>query len=244
MADGSRSELIERSVASLARLRERRPRVHCLTNFVAMPLTANLLLAVGAVPSMTMEAAEMPAFVGGSAALLVNLGMLDPWRAAAIPTAVATARDLGRPWVLDPVKADRAPGRLATARALLELGPSVLRCNAPEAAMLAVPERVTLAVTGQEDTVTLGARQARLAGGSPLMDRVTAMGCAGSALVAAFLAVDDDPFGAAVGALLVMKAAGGLAATAAAGPGSFAVAFLDAVHGLDAGALRAGGLVA
>jgi hydroxyethylthiazole kinase len=70
------------------------------------------------------------------------------------------------------------------------------------------------------------------------MDRVTAMGCAGSALVAAFLAVEPDPITAAASALLVMKVAGATAAAEAHGPGSFVPAFLDAVYALDADTLE------
>ena len=77
-------------VADLARrltlVRERRPRVHCLTNPVAMTLSANLLLAAGAVPSMTAEVAAQADFLRGSDALVVNLGMLDHARLEAIGT--------------------------------------------------------------------------------------------------------------------------------------------------------------
>ena len=47
----------------LERLRERRPRVHCITNAVAQHFTANVLLAAGAIPSMTISADEIGAFV-------------------------------------------------------------------------------------------------------------------------------------------------------------------------------------
>jgi len=69
------------------------------------------------------------------------------------------------------------------------------------------------------------------------MDRVTAVGCAASALAGAFLAVEDDPFAATVAALLVVGVAGEVAAETARGPGSFVPAFLDAVYALDAATL-------
>jgi len=47
----------------LDRLRQRRPRVHCITNAVAQNFTANMLLAAGAVPSMTIAPKEIRAFV-------------------------------------------------------------------------------------------------------------------------------------------------------------------------------------
>jgi hydroxyethylthiazole kinase len=212
--------------------------VHCLTNFVAMQLSANLLLAAGAVPSMTMDPAAMPDFVGSSAALLVNLGMLDPWRRQAAPEAIQAAHALGRPWVLDPVKVDRSAERRAFAQALIDLGPAVLRCNLAERPYLEIGDRTVLAVTGEVDRIIGRGRMVEIRGGSPLMDRVTAMGCAGSALVAGFLAVEDDPFIAAASAMLVMKAAGRAAAETASGPGSFVPAFLDAVYTLDSETLQ------
>ena len=244
MPTTSNAEILDRSVAGLERLRRERPRVHCLTNFVAMQLSANLLLAAGAVPSMTMDPAAMPDFVGSSAALLVNLGMLDPWRREAAPEAIAAAQTLGRPWVLDPVKVDRSAERRGFAQGLLDLGPTVLRCNQAERPFLEVGVRTVLVTTGAVDRIAWRDRAVEVAGGSPLMDRITAMGCAGSALVAAFLAVEGDPFVAAASAMLVMKVAGSLAAEHAAGPGSFVPAFLDAVYGLDEAALRRHGRLA
>ncbi|MGE3146040.1 MAG: hydroxyethylthiazole kinase, partial [Pseudorhodoplanes sp.] len=73
------------------------------------------------------------------------------------------------------------------------------------------------------------------ANGHALMARVTAMGCAESALVAACLAVEPDAFLAAASALLLLGIAGEIAGEAAAGPGSFAVAILDALDRLDGG---------
>ena len=46
----------------LERLRARAPRVHCITNAVAQNFTANMLLAAGAVPSMTIAPEEIGAF--------------------------------------------------------------------------------------------------------------------------------------------------------------------------------------
>ena len=61
----------------LERIRARRPRVHCITNAVAQNFTANVLLAAGAVPSMTVAPEEVGAFVARADALLVNLGTFD-----------------------------------------------------------------------------------------------------------------------------------------------------------------------
>lgn len=229
---------------ALRRLRERRPRIHCLTNPVAQELSANLLLAVGAEPSMTSDPGAIGEFLRGSGALIVNLGMLDPERARAARAGVAAAQALELPWLLDPVKVERSAPRLAFARELLACRPAVLRGNEAEIAALAGTEPdaaaalarsrgCVVAQTGPEDRLTDGTHHLTLAYGSPLMDRVTALGCAVSALVGAFLAFERNTFEAAAAALLVAGIAGEIAAGRASGPGSFAVAFLDALYAIE-----------
>jgi hydroxyethylthiazole kinase len=230
-----------------ARLRTRRPRIHVLTSPVAQTFTANMLLAAGAEPSMTFSPEEVPAFVASADALLINLGMLDRVRRDALLTAIDVAKEAGVPWVLDPVKIEVSPSRLEFARRLIELEPALVHANhaeflglagieagEPAVREFAVHTISTLAVTGEVDIVTDGKRLVRVANGHALMDRVTAMGCAGTAVAAAFRAVEPDPILAAVAALVVIGVAGEIAATAAKGPGSFAVEIIDALYNLDA----------
>jgi hydroxyethylthiazole kinase len=232
----------------LARVRERRPRVHVLTNDVALGLSANALLALGAEPSLSADPATVRDFVAGTDALVVNLGMLDPARAQASLAAAETAQALSRPWALDPVKVELSPARLAFARRLFGLRPDLVRGNEAEIACLSDEEGAqvlarnvgtVVARTGPEDLVTDGARTVRIGNGSPLMAAVTAVGCAAGALAGAFLAVEPEaPFDAALASLLVMGVAGEIAAARARGPGSFAVELLDALHGLGEAELR------
>lgn len=226
----------------LAVLRAGRPRVHCITNTVAQAFTANALLAIGAVPSMTTSPDEIAAFAGNADALLVNLGTLEPERRAVIRTAIEAASAKDRPWLLDPVFIDRSPVRAAFACDLAALGPTAVRGNATEIAELGPGEDIralavrlgtVVAATGETDVVTNGPRVAGIANGHPLMARVTAMGCAGAAITAAFLAVAEDPFEATGAAMLALGIAGEIAAETARGPGSFATAYLDALYSLD-----------
>jgi hydroxyethylthiazole kinase len=94
-------------------------------------------------------------------------------------------------------------------------------------------------LTGEIDRVADGERLATIANGDALMARVTAMGCAGSALVASCLAVEPDAFVATAAALIAMGVAGELAAARARGPGSFAIEMVDALYNLDRNALTA-----
>lgn len=230
----------------LARVRDRRPRVHCITNTVAQSFTANVLLAAGAVPSMTTAIDEIAEFVAGADGLLVNLGTMDPERREAVGIAVQEAREAGVPWVLDPVFVDRTAVRAAFARGLLGGGPGVIRLNPREFATLAgapadtdacarvAAERSSvIALTGAVDIVADSTRKTSILNGDPLMAKVTAMGCAGSALVAACLAVEPDAFRAASAGLILIGIAGEIAGAHAAGPGSLAVGILDALHALD-----------
>jgi hydroxyethylthiazole kinase len=226
----------------LERLRRTAPRVHCITNAVAQHFTANVLLALGAVPSMTIAPEEVASFAAGADALLVNLGTLDDTRRAAIPKAIEAAKSAGKPFVLDPVFVNRSPVRCSYARELLASSPNVLRANRDELAAL-YPEQdpldalagtsVTLAMTGAEDLISGPGGCLRLANGHPLLARVTATGCAGGAVIAAFLSVSDDPNQAAASALTVFNVAGEMAAGRARGPGTLVPELLDALYLID-----------
>jgi hydroxyethylthiazole kinase len=240
------SELPHITADILARLRVRAPRVHCITNSVAQAFTANTLLAAGAVPSMTLSADEIGAFVARADALLVNLGTFDEERRDAVAAALEIASEEGIPWVLDPVFIDRSEPRASFAKSLVAQKPRAIRLNRAEFAALsgAEPDDAALtryaldtlavvALTGTIDRITDGAQFVSIENGHPLMARVTAMGCAASALNAAFLSVENDPFVATAAALLAFGVAGGIAGERASGPGSFPAAILDALYALD-----------
>ena len=240
------AEVVQGAAAVVGRLRARAPKVHCITNAVAQNFTANVLLAAGCVPSMTLSPEEIAPFVARADALLVNLGTFDRERRDATEIAVETAGQDKVPWVLDPVFIDRAAPRAAFAGVLVDRAPKVVRLNTREFAALAGAEptaetlaayarahATVVALSGETDLVGDGARLARIANGHPLMAKVTAMGCAGAALVAACLAVEPDPWRAAIAAALLIGVAGELAAAKAEGPGSFAAAILDALYRLD-----------
>jgi hydroxyethylthiazole kinase len=246
----SRGELPRATADILERLRTRNPRVHCITNAVAQNFTANALLAAGCVPSMTIAPEEIGPFVAGADALLVNLGTFDAERREAVDIAVRTTTDKGIAWVLDPVFIDRSEKRAAFARTLVDCGPTAIRLNGAEFSTLAGQggdagtvadyarsHGCVVVLSGRTDLVSDGARAAAIANGDPLMAKVTAMGCAASAVTAACLAVEGDTFKAAAAGLVIIGVAGELAAREARGPGSFAAAFLDALHALDGASL-------
>ncbi|MEA2119591.1 hydroxyethylthiazole kinase [Halovibrio sp. HP20-50] len=244
----------------LKALRADTPLVHCITNYVAMNSTANLLLAIGASPAMLHAQEEVAEFTALSGALSVNIGTISPHWADAILTATATANQHAIPWVLDPVAVGATRYRQTLCAKLLAAKPTVIRGNASEILTLdgltsqgrgpdstaateqAVEAAITLskkhgcivAMTGESDWVTDGTHHYRLTGGHPLMPRVTTLGCGLSALVAAFVAANHAaPLGASAAALACFAVAGQRAGNHAQGPGSFQVALLDALYQLS-----------
>jgi hydroxyethylthiazole kinase len=142
------------------------------------------------------------------------------------------------------VLVDTSDSRCRFARELLQHRPSLIRANANEIAALAgggehAAERLArstgavVAQSGACDLITDGEQSVRIENGHPWMARVTALGCAGSALAAAFLALDEQATTAAVQSLLALSVAGEIAAEQAAGPGSFQLVLLDSLYRLD-----------
>lgn len=225
----------------LQRVRKKAPRVHAITNAVAQTFTANVLLAVGAVPSMTIASEEVAGFASSSDALLINLGTLDAARREAIPIAIEAARGAGKPVSIDPVFVNRSPVRCAYARDLMALAPDLVRLNEAELEAL-FPQRAevdaligagtVLAVTGAEDKIESQGEDFRLQNGHPLLARVTATGCAGGAVLAAFASVENDVAQAAACGLSVFNIAGEMAAERAGGPGSLVPELLDALYSI------------
>lgn len=240
-------KVVEHAAGLLPKVRGKIPRVHCITNTVAQAFTANTLLAAGATPSVTTSPEEIGQFVASADNLLVNLGTLDGERRQAIGVALDAAAAKRLPWVLDPVFVDRSAPRLDFARTLVARKPAVIRLNAAELTALAGESAsrdcarafarksgAVVALTGEVDVVTDGERLVNIHNGDELMGKVTAMGCAGSAFVASALAVEADRWLAAAAAMMVFGIAGEIAAEDASGPGTLAVAILDALHSMTA----------
>ncbi|MDQ3778210.1 MAG: hydroxyethylthiazole kinase, partial [Actinomycetota bacterium] len=121
--------------ATLRELRERKPLVHQITNYVVMNETANATLALGALPVMAHAAQEVEEMARGAAALVLNIGTLsEHWIDAMLLAGKATSA----PIVLDPVGAGATRYRTETARRLVdELPVAIVRGNAGEIATLA-----------------------------------------------------------------------------------------------------------
>lgn len=229
----------------LSRVAAQRPRVQCLTNTVAQNITANMLLAFGAIPSMAIHVDEVAAMADGAGAILINIGTINAESELAIPKLLEVARDKGKPLVFDPVFVELSPLRQHVARQVLRLKDIVIRGNATEMAAIApaieaaADRNLTLVTTGRIDRIGGAGGAFSVAHGHPLMTKVTGVGCAAGALIAACCAVEANFAVAATAALTAYGIAGEIAAARCHGPGSFEWELIDAVAGLDEATLRA-----
>jgi hydroxyethylthiazole kinase len=251
--------------ADLAAIRERKPLVHQITNYVVMNETANATLALGALPVMAHAREEVEEMAALASALVLNIGTLSPPWVEAMLAAGRAANAAGVPIVLDPVGAGATSYRTETARRILgKVEVAVVRGNAAEIATLAGREGeirgvesigangssgelarlaaqelgTVIAVTGALDHVSDGEQTLAVANGDPLLATITGSGCMSTAITGCFLSVRADaPLAAATEALVAFGVAGEDAARQAKGPGSFHVGLYDALYALDPSAL-------
>ncbi len=256
-----------KAAENLRKLRESRPLVHNITNFVVMNFTANILLATGASPVMAHAENEVEEMVSFARSLVLNIGTLtDDWVNSMIK-AGKKATELDLPIILDPVGAGATLLRTRAAeRILAETNVTIVRGNASEILALAGSKSKTrgvdstdsvevateqavrlakdlglpVAITGAEDFITDGYRTIRVANGDPLMSAVTGTGCGATAVIAAFAAIDKDPLSSASTALAYYGLAGEKAAAVSTGPGSFVPMFLDALYNITPEELQSG----
>jgi hydroxyethylthiazole kinase len=245
----------------LRAIREDKPLVHQITNYVVMNETANATLALGALPVMAHAPEEVEEMVGLAAALVLNIGTLSGTWIEAMLLAGRAASERGIPVVLDPVGAGATRYRTETAKRILsEVDVTVLRANAGEVATLVGADAevrgvesvgdtgdreqlardaaqrlgLVVSVTGPVDHVSDGERVARVSNGVPFLAAVTGTGCISSALTGCFLAVRPGaPLDASAEALAALGIAAEDAAREARGPGSFHAALYDGLWNLD-----------
>ncbi len=260
-------DLSSKAAQNLDAVRKNKPLIHNITNFVVMNYTANALLAMGASPVMAHAPNEVEQMVSFAGALVLNIGTLtDDWIDSMIK-AGKKATELKTPVILDPVGSGATLLRTESAKKIInETDISVIRGNASEilslkksdsktkgvdsihsvedaahtAKILAKNLQTTLAITGPVDLITDGDRTVHISNGHPLMSCVTGTGCTATAVIGAFLAVDNDPFSAAATALAFFGLAGEVAGEKAQAPGSFMIEMLNALYLITPEKLQSG----
>ncbi len=261
------SILAEQCAENLRQIRENKPLIHNITNYVVMNYTANVLLAMGASPVMAHAANEVEEMVSFAGSLVLNIGTLsDSWIDSMV-LAGRKAAAQNTPIVVDPVGSGATALRTATTKKILkECGASILRGNSSEilslgtensttkgvdavhsvdetvntAALLSRILGTTIAITGPVDMITDGSRVVRVENGHPMMPYVTGTGCSATAVIGAFAAVERDMVAAAAGGLAFLGLVGERAGNVSDGPGSFMIALLDALYAITPEDLQKG----
>ncbi len=249
------------TIADLKNIREKKPLVHNITNYVVMNSTANALLSLGASPVMAHSVNEVEDMVNIASALVINIGTLSEQWIIAMKKAMKAAALKSIPIVFDPVGAGATPYRTQTCFELLAATPpTIIRGNASEIISLAVSssqstkgvdstdsssaaidkaielaERFNciVSISGEIDYIVGHNRIGSVANGNAMMPLVTGLGCTASAITGAFAAVNKSSFDAAVNAMILMGITGEIASEKSSGPGSLQLNFIDTLYSLQ-----------
>ncbi len=250
---------------TLAKVREKKPLVHHITNWVTIYDCANVVRAFGALPVMAHAKEEAAEMAGISSALVLNIGTLTSEIIESMLLAGKKANSNGIPIVLDAVGAGATKFRSDEVKLLLEkLEINVLKGNAGEMASIAgikaevrgvesisagaKPEEIctqvakefdcTAVITGKTDVVASEKGVYLIGNGHPMMGTVVGTGCMATSVIGAFCAVENDYAMASAHALSCYGIAGELAASKSNGPGSFKANFYDEIYALDKGKIE------
>jgi hydroxyethylthiazole kinase len=247
---------LESHFRDLLLIRRTNPLIHNISNLVVMPITANILLALGAAPIMAHAKQELSEIIQQAQSLVINIGTLDKTWITSIKISQKAALKRGIPIVLDPVGAGSSCYRTQTALKILKQGVQIIRGNGSEIMALleakastkgvdstqssinALASAKTLAkkyhcivvISGKIDFVVSATRVVSLDYGTALLTKVVGMGCSLTAMIASFLTVNADAFAAAVHATALMGLVAEYAEKKSTGPGSFYTQLLDNLH--------------
>ncbi len=246
--------------AVLARVRQDKPVVHHLTNWVTVYDCAQILKSIGASPVMAHAPEEVADMVRIASALVLNIGTLTTEFVEAMKLAAVAANQKGIPVILDVCGAGATRFRDQKTNEILDAAHiSIIKGNASEIARvagtnvrtrgvdsaevqgdllalsqsLARQRNAVVVATGAEDLVTDGNRTYRIRNGHELMTSVVGTGCMAASVIGAFAAVEPDLALAAACALSDYGIAAELAAKQATGPAAFKLQLFDCFHNLD-----------
>ena len=252
------ASLTESIIAALALVREQKPLVVNITNYVVMNNTANALLAIGASPIMAHSRQEMAEMMHIAGSLVINIGTLDSEWIERMLFAVEQANANNKPIVLDPVGCGASVLRTQTARTLAANANNlIIRGNASEiialageasqtkgvdaldssdtalaaAQALVAQYHANVVISGEVDYVVTASQTISLSNGHHMMPYVTGMGCSLTALTGAFAAIGET---SGLAATAIYAIAGEIAAKQSAGPSSLQLNIIDVLYQISA----------
>lgn len=250
--------LTQNIISALAQVREQKPLVVNITNYVVMNNTANALLAIGASPIMAHSRQEMAEMMHIAGSLVINIGTLDNEWIERMLFAVEQANTNNKPIVLDPVGCGASVLRTQTARTLAAKANNlIIRGNASEiialageasqtkgvdaldssdTALAAAHALVTqyhanVVISGEVDYVVTASQTIRLSNGHHMMPYVTGMGCSLTALTGAFAAIGET---SGLAATAIYAIVGEIAAEQSTGPATLQLNIIDGLYQISA----------
>jgi hydroxyethylthiazole kinase len=243
----------------LKMIRETKPLVHHITNWVTIYDCANMTRSFGALPVMAHAPEEAAEMTGIASALVLNIGTLTTELIDSMLISARAANDKNIPVVLDAVGVGATTLRDDMAAKILEsVKVDIIKGNYSEIAKLAGENAITRGVeatsieadpkmvakefakarscvvvmTGVEDIISNGVNTFVVKNGHELMGSIVGTGCMAASVIGSFAAVNEDYCDAAKDALCYFGIAGQLAAEKSAGPGTFKTYFYDDVFNL------------
>ncbi|NLC67803.1 MAG: hydroxyethylthiazole kinase [Clostridiaceae bacterium] len=152
------NDIKARVPALLERVKEKKPLVHHITNYVTVNDCANAVLAIGGSPIMADDIGEMHDIVSMASALVLNIGTLNERTIESMIIAGKRANELGIPVVFDPVGAGATRMRDKTANRIIdEVKLAVIRGNISEIkAVSGIASRTKGVDAAEEDMLSSG----------------------------------------------------------------------------------------
>ena len=214
------------------KIHQKKPLIHHITNIVVSNITANLTLALGALPIMAIAREEVAEIAEATDVLLVNIGTITKEVMESILIAGLYAKEKNKKIILDPVGAGATSFRTEASLKIMEtVQPDIVKGNFAE--MLAISGKKAwikgvesldndtekmedslksialrynciAAATSETDILSNGETTKKLAGGHPLLKYVTGTGCMATTAIACFMAI-ENPFDATYHGLKLMK---------------------------------------
>lgn len=255
-------EICKEIAKLLKEVKNKKPLVHHITNYVTVNDCANITLALGASPVMADDIEEAADMASVSSALVINIGTLNKRTIESMLSAGKKANEKGIPVVLDPVGIGATDLRTKTAEKLIsEIKFSVIKGNMSEIKAIAGikgkikgvdsedseagGEKIAkdlssklnciIAITGEKDIVSDGKRICTIENGHKMLSEVTGTGCMTASLVGSFSGVTKDYYLAAAAGICAMGIAGEKAYKSLKGNegiGTFRIRLFDGIYNL------------
>jgi hydroxyethylthiazole kinase len=153
------NNIVSNATGLINNIREAKPLVHHITNYVTVNDCANITLAIGASPIMADDIEEVQEIIDISQSLVLNIGTLNNRTIDSMLAAGKKANERKIPVVLDPVGAGVSKLRNKTVNKLLEqINFSVIRGNMSEIRFIAGLSATTKGVDASETDLAVSAQ--------------------------------------------------------------------------------------